>query len=129
MGLFTHTGINSADGGHERRVHLRLHCAGIVQVRFFPEQTLYDAILYDISMGGCGLKIEERANIQVSSLVEIQIQLRGLVLNLQGVVRSVLGQGNRAGIEFLGVKPDESIRLYQVMGMLMEQSDGRVSVI
>lgn len=114
---------------HERRVHLRMNCLGIVEISFFPDKALYDATLYDISMGGCGLKIENHANTQINSLVEMKMRIHGLTLNLHGVVRNVMGVGDRVGVEFTDVKPAQAIRLYQVMGELMDKSAGKLSLI
>lgn len=129
MDLLTHLGGMPAVSGHERRVHLRLNCSGIVEICFFPERTVYEATLYDISMGGCGLKIESHAGVQMNSLVEMKVCLHGLTLHLLGVVCSVLGAGERVGIEFTDVKPAQAIRLYQVMGELMDKSSGKHSLI
>jgi len=117
------------NNAQDRRLHLRLNCAGIVEVSFFPDNTPYDAILYDISMGGCGLKIENHSNTQINSLVEMKLRIHGLTLTLHGVVRNIMGVGERVGIEFADIKPAQAIRLYQVMGELMDKSAGKMSLI
>ncbi len=129
MALLTHAKDAATADGHERRVNLRLNCSGIVEIGFFPDKTVYDATLYDISMGGCGLKIENHAGAQMNSLVEMKIKLHGLTLHVLGVVRSVLGTGERVGIEFTDVQPAQAIRLYQVMGDLMDKSNGKHRLI
>ena len=129
MGLLTHAGVMPTNNAQDRRLHLRLNCAGIVEVSFFPDNTPYDAILYDISMGGCGLKIENHSNTQINSLVEMKLRVHGLTLTLHGVVRNVMGVSDRVGIEFADVKPAQAIRLYQVMGELMDKSAGKMSLI
>jgi c-di-GMP-binding flagellar brake protein YcgR len=114
---------------HERRVHFRMNCTGIVEVCFFPDQRRFDATLYDLSMGGCGLKIEDHAIAKLNAVVEMKIRLHGLVLRIDGIIRNVLGDGARVGIEFMDVKPDQAVRIYQLMGELYDKGQGKMSLI
>ena len=106
-----------------------MDCTGIVQVSFFPDQKIYDATLYDLSMGGCGLKIEDRALAKLNSIVEMNIQVRGLSLRVNGIIKNILGDGLRIGIEFMDVRPDQAVRIYQLIGELYDKAQGRMSLI
>jgi c-di-GMP-binding flagellar brake protein YcgR len=114
---------------HERRIHFRMNCAGIVEVSFFPDSRKFDATLYDLSMGGCGLKLENRALGQLNSVVEMKISIHGLVLRIDGIIRNIMGDGDRVGIEFMDVKPDRAVRIYQLMGELYDKKQGKMSLI
>jgi c-di-GMP-binding flagellar brake protein YcgR len=129
MSLFARPSDSIVASFHERRAHFRMDCTGIVQVSFFPDSKIYDATLYDFSMGGCGLKIENRALAKQNSIVEMQIRVQGLTLHVNGIIRNILGEGLRIGIEFMDVKPDQSIRIYQLIGELYDKAQGRMSLI
>lgn len=129
MNLFARPSESIVASFHERRAHFRMDCTGIVEVSFFPDHHVYDATLYDLSMGGCGLKVEDRALAKQNSMVEMRLCLRGVSLQINGIIRNILGDGLRIGIEFIDVKPDQSVRIYQLMGELYDKAQGKMSLI
>ena len=62
-------------------------------------------------------------------MVEMQICVQGLTLCVSGIIRNILGDGLRIGIEFMDVKPDQSVRIYQLIGELHDKAQGRMSLI
>jgi c-di-GMP-binding flagellar brake protein YcgR len=129
MSLFAKPKEYVTASDQERRIHFRMNCTGIVEVSFFPDSRKFDATLYDLSMGGCGLKVENYADGQINSVVDMKIHIHGLVLHIDGIIRNVMGDGDRVGIEFMDVKPDQAVRIYQLMGELYDKRQGKMSLI
>jgi hypothetical protein len=59
----------------------------------------------------------------------MRLRVRGVNLRINGVIRNILGDGLRIGIEFMDVKPDQSVRIYQLIGELYDKAQGRLSLI
>ncbi|HKF49559.1 MAG TPA: PilZ domain-containing protein [Terracidiphilus sp.] len=104
---------------HEQRVHPRLRCKGIAELRVLPVGGVAVGALFDLSKKGCCILSDVPIPAFEHSNVEVHLKIKGMSLRVAGVVRHVHGQ-TRAGIEFLEVSARKAEQIEELMAELVE---------
>lgn len=115
----TKSGHESECTQHEQRVHPRLRCKGIAELRVLPVGGVAVGALFDLSKNGCCILSDIPIPAFEHSNVEVHLKVKGMSLRVAGVVRHVHGQ-TRAGIEFLEVSARKAEQIEELMGELVE---------
>lgn len=106
----------------ERRIHPRLPCKGIVELRILPIGDKQPATLLDLSATGC--RIEASAPFPDIGLpcVEVHLRVKGFSLRLGGVVRHV-EQRVRAGVQFIDLTSRKTEQITELINALIEMEN------
>lgn len=98
-----------------RRKTKRYGKSGAVTLRRAISAPLITGSLFDLSMGGCLIWVDQCCQIDASELIEVKLQSEKLTFRVMGSVRHTSEAGRLLGIQFhrLGVK--DALELEQII--------------
>ncbi|RMA93126.1 PilZ domain-containing protein [Hydrogenothermus marinus] len=85
----------------EKRRYLRVVPKEAIKVYLNKNGNIIEGLIRDISIGGIGIYTDKIDLLNKDDKVSIKFQLRGETIETEGIIRYILKESKRAGIEFI----------------------------
>ncbi len=106
-----------------RRRHNRYGQSGVVNVRLALSGPSLSGSLFDISVGGCLVWMDQEVQFSSTDVVEVRLQCETLGFRVLGLVRHTGDQSRILGIEFHRLNVTDTAALCDFIGRLEAAAD------
>jgi c-di-GMP-binding flagellar brake protein YcgR len=101
-----------------RRQHTRLPYTGKATIARIGTPQLHQAVVIDLSISGCLLRLCDRTDVEVDDVADISLQSADISFRARGSVRHVRNAGQLVGIHFDNLTQRGKAALQQLIAEL-----------